>query len=71
MWRHSTRTTIFRLLVDDFSIEYIDKDDAYHMLNALQDKCKITKDWHAKKYIDITLEWSYKKCYVYLSMPSE
>ncbi len=44
MWKHSTRKTKFCLCVDDFGIQYHSKEDADHLINALQEFYKITID---------------------------
>ena len=71
IWRHATRRTRFCLCVDDFGIKYFSKDDANHLLNALQQKYKISTDWTGKNYCGLTLDWNYTaSCpYVDISMP--
>ena len=55
LWKHETRPTIFSLVVDDFAVQYTSKEDADHLLSALQAKYRITVDWEAKLYIGISL----------------
>ena len=43
-WKHDTRPTIFCLYVDDFGVKYFSKDDAQHLLNALDKNYKYTVD---------------------------
>ena len=71
IWRHATRPTRFCLCVDDFGIKYFSKDDANHLLNALQQKYTISTDWTGKNYCGLTLDWNYVKgrAYVDISMP--
>jgi len=45
LFSHITRSTTFVLTVDDFGIKFIDKNDAYHLIAALQDKYSIKIDW--------------------------
>ena len=42
LWSHASRNIVFSLVVDDFGIKYADKNDAQHLINALQDLYKIT-----------------------------
>ena len=34
MWSHETRPITFSLVVDDFGVKYVHKDDADHLMNA-------------------------------------
>jgi hypothetical protein len=34
--------------VDDFTVKYINEDDAKHLINALETRYKVTVDWEAK-----------------------
>jgi hypothetical protein len=36
LWRHDTKPVTFTLVVDDFGIKYIGKENADHLLNALK-----------------------------------
>jgi len=69
MWRHSTRPLTFTLAVDDFGIKYFSKQDADHLLSALQDKYSITIDWSGDSYLGLNINWQYDKGYVEISMP--
>ena len=64
-WTHVSRPTVFTLCVDDFGIKYTTKDDANHLLNAIQSSI----DWEGKQYVGLSLNWNYDKRYVDLSMP--
>ena len=44
LWKHHSRPTKFALCVDDFSIKYFSKDDAFHLINALKTNYKISQD---------------------------
>ena len=69
LWKHETRDICFTLVVDDFVIKYTKKENAQHLINAIQKDYTITVDWDAKKYIGLTVEWDYKNRKVYLHMP--
>ena len=59
---------MFALVADDFAIRYIEKEDARHLIRALESKYAITKDWKATKFCGIDLNWNYRKRKVTLSM---
>ena len=69
-WTHNTRPTVFTLCVDDFGIKYCSRDDADHLIKAIQSayQCKI--DWNGTNYLGMTLDWHYDKKYVDVSMPN-
>jgi len=69
LWRHDTRLIQFTLVVDNFGVKYINKDDAHHLQQVLEEHYKITMDWDGRRYIGITLDWDYKQRKVHLSMP--
>ena len=69
LWRHKTRNIIFSLVVDDFGIKYVNKNDVTHLINALQDLYIITLDWKGTQYCGLTLQWNYPKNTVKISMP--
>ena len=69
MWAHKTRKTKFCLCVDDFSIKYFNKEDAYHLLDALRDHYKISIDWEGKHYCGLTFDWDCTNKYVDVTMP--
>ena len=69
MWHHATRPLTFTLAVDDFGIKYFSRQDANHLLSALEDKYSITIDWSGDSYLALNINWQYDKCYVEISMP--
>jgi hypothetical protein len=69
LWTHITRDICFTLVVDDFAIKYIKKEDAQHLIDAIKKDYTITIDWDATKYIGLTVKWDYTNRKVYLHMP--
>jgi TfoX/Sxy family transcriptional regulator of competence genes len=69
LWTHETRNICFTLVVDDFAIKYVKKEDADHLLNALQKDYTVSTDWEATKYIGLTIEWDYQNRKVHIHMP--
>ncbi len=69
LWTHETRNICFTLVVDDFAIKYVKKEDADHLLTALQKDYTVSTDWEATKYIGLTIEWDYHNRKVHTHMP--
>ena len=69
LWTHKTRPISFTLVVDDFGVKYVGKENATHLLNILKQDYEIAEDWTGKKYIGIRLDWDYRNQRVHLSMP--
>jgi hypothetical protein len=70
LWKHTTRKTMFTLVVDDFGIKYSSPADANHLLNLLRaDYEAVTVDWDASLYCGISLKWDYKRRTCDMSMP--
>ena len=65
--RHATDT--IHTSSGHFGVKYINKDDAHHLQQVLEEHYKITMDWDGRRYIGITLDWDYKQRKVHLSMP--
>ena len=59
LWCHKWRPIQFVLLVDDFSIEYVGKEHALHLLKTLEKNYEITTDWEGTKFSGIDLAWNY------------
>ena len=71
LWKHETRAITFSLVVDDFGIKYVHKEDVQHLYDTLNKYYpKLTIDWSGTLYCGITLEWDYKSRTVDLSMPN-
>ena len=56
LWRHIHRTVQFSLVMDDFGIKYIGKNNVDHLLNALKQDYEISEYWEGKLYCGISLE---------------
>ena len=69
LWKHVSRPITFTLVVDDFGVKYVNKEDAEHLESALKSNYPITTDWSGNKYIGINLDWNYKKKEMRTSMP--
>ena len=69
LWKHNTKGTSFVLVVDDFLVKYLNRQDADDFLTLLRQWYSIKVDWEAKLYCGITTEWDYANQHVTLSMP--
>ena len=68
-WKHDTRPISFTLIVDDFGVKYVGKENADHLINVLKEHYEVAEDWDGTKYCGINLDWDYIKRKVHLSMP--
>ena len=68
-WQHDWQPISFTLVVDDFGVKYINKDDVEHLISSLSQDYTIDTDWEGMRYLGITLNWDYLQCKVHLSMP--
>jgi len=57
------------LVVDDFGVNYIGKEHAKHLMNALKKDYEISEDWEGAKYIGLTVDWDYDRGEAHLLMP--
>ena len=69
LWTHESRPICFSLVVDDFGVKYVGKDNAKHLIKVLEEHYDLSKDWHGTKYCGLSLDWDYKKREIHLSMP--
>jgi hypothetical protein len=69
IWLHKTRPIAFSLIVDDFAVKYVGKQNADHLRNDLLQSYELTTDWEAKVYSDMTLKWDCKNRKCDISMP--
>jgi hypothetical protein len=69
LWTHKMRNICFTLVISDFAIKYTKKEDAQHLIDALEKDYTISTDWDATKYIGLTIDWDYEKRKVYIHMP--
>ena len=56
LWFHKTRPIAFTLVVDDFGIKYINKEDIDHLLNAVKEQYPVKVDWNGSKYLGMDLK---------------
>ena len=69
LWKHETKPIAFSLVVDDFGVKYVGKQNAQHLIDTLQKHYTTSVDWEGKLYCGMTLQWDYKNGTVDVSMP--
>ena len=60
LWRHKWRSIQFVLIVDDFGLEYVIKQDADHLASVIKNNHDIFQDWEGKKFALFDLDWNYE-----------
>ena len=70
LFKHESRPVWFSLVVDDFGIKCVGKQNALHLINALEDFYDVEVDWKGSLYCGIALDWHYEDKYVNISMPN-
>ena len=66
--RHHTH--IFSLVVDDFGVNYVRKENANHLIQALQKLYTIFIDWTGSLFYGLTIDWDYTAHNCDISMPT-
>ena len=70
LWKHTTRSVQFALVVDDFGVKYVGKEHGEHLINCLKNGgYELQIDWEGKLYHCVTLDWDYKEISLTISMP--
>jgi hypothetical protein len=49
--KHETRRTTFTLVVDNFGVQYFNKEDADHLITSIEANFPVKTDWTGSKYI--------------------
>ncbi len=66
---HKTCPITFTLVVDNFGVEYVNKDDMDHLIASIKKNYMLTEDWARNLYCGIQLDWDYAGRTVNISMP--
>jgi hypothetical protein len=53
-WCHDWRPISFTLVIDNFGVKYINKDDVEHLISVLQHDYKVDTDWDGTRYLGLT-----------------
>ena len=69
LWKHTTKPIIFSLVVDDFGLKYISKENSNHLIQALQKLYTISIKWTGYLFYSLTIYWDYAARTCDISMP--
>ena len=69
LFRHASRRVTFSLVVDDFGVVYHDREDAQHLVQVLEQRYQVKKDWEGSKYLGIVTRYDRARHTMTLSMP--
>jgi hypothetical protein len=67
-WYHDTCPISFTLIVDNFSVKYINKHNVKHLNVGLKIAYTVMEDWAGDLYCSIVLDWDYINRTVDISM---
>jgi hypothetical protein len=59
-WTHTWCLTCFSLVVDNFGIKYLNRDDVEHLLLTLKKDYLCNTDLDGTHYLGLTLDWTMK-----------
>jgi hypothetical protein len=66
LWKHNIRPISFSLVVNNFGVQYVGKENAQHLLWQYY-KCSC--NWKGEGYCGLTIKWDYKAKKVHVLMP--
>lgn len=69
LWLHKTKNVLSTLVVDNFGIKYICRENAEELVSLSEETYTCICDWVGKPYIGVHLKWDYKKQTLKTSMP--
>jgi hypothetical protein len=69
LWYHESQPITFTLLVDDFGVKCVSKDNVNHLITSIKKDYTLTKDWLGDLNCRIQLDWDYGNRTVDISMP--
>jgi hypothetical protein len=69
LWLHKTRSISCSLIVDDFAVKNVGKDNTEHLRNALLHSYELTTDWVGTVYYGMTFKWDYQQLTCNFPMP--
>ncbi len=67
--RHESRPLTFTLVVDNFGVKFVNKNDVDLLISSIKKTYTLTKDWTGRLYCGIMLKWDYVGRTVDISMP--
>jgi hypothetical protein len=59
---------MFTLVVNDFGVKYVNKNNVEHLISSIKANYELTVDWTGNLYCGITLDWDYVNRWADISM---
>jgi hypothetical protein len=56
LWTHDTRPVSFSLVVNDFRVKYVGKENVQHLLDTVRIYYKCSCDWKGERYCGLTIK---------------
>ena len=69
LWKQATKPIIVPLLIDNFGVKYTSKDNADHLIQALQKIYTISIECNGYLFCRLTIDWDYAARTYHISMP--
>jgi hypothetical protein len=69
LWHHELQPLTFTLVIGNFGVKFVNKEDVDHLISSIKTTYKLTKDWTGNLYCGIMLEWDYFMHTVNILMP--
>jgi hypothetical protein len=63
------RPISFSLVVDNFGVKYVGKENAQHLLDTVREYYKCACEWKGERYWRLTTKWDYEGKKVHVLMP--
>ena len=60
LWKHITLPIALSLVINNFGVKYVDRDNADHLIASRKHEYQISEDLTGALYFGITLEWNYE-----------
>ena len=70
LWKHATKNIIFSLIIDDFGVRYVGKNNANHLIQALKNLYNVSIYWDGALHCDLSIAWDSFCRTCNISMPS-
>ena len=68
LWQPKTRRIYLTVVVYDFGVNYVGRQNVEHLINDLATLYILTTEWEGKSYCGPILNWDYNACTVDLTM---
>ena len=59
LWKHATRDITFYLVIDNFGVKYVGKDNDDHLIQALKKQYTVSMDWTVSLFCELHIQWYY------------